>query len=93
MLEETQKGDLEITPWLAWFLECLDRAFDGAEAVLAGVFRKAHFWEKYRGASFNARQRDILNRLLDGFEGKLTSSKYAKIEKCSADTALRDITS
>ena len=91
MLEETQKGGLEITPWLAWFLECLDRAFDGAEAVLAGVFRKAHFWEKYRGASFNARQRDILNRLLDGFEGKLTSSKYAKIEKCSADTALRDI--
>ena len=92
MLEETQKGDLEITPWLTWFLECLDRAFDGAEAVLANVFRKAQFWEKHRSAQINDRQRDMLNRLLDGFEGTLTSSKYAKIEKCSPDTALRDIT-
>lgn len=92
MLEATQKGDLEITPWLAWFLGCLDRAFDGAEAGLALVFRKARFWERHRGVAFNDRQREMLNRLLDGFEGKLTSSKYAKIRKCSPDTALRDIT-
>jgi Fic family protein len=91
MLETTQKGDLNITPWLEWFLACLDRAFDGAERVLASVFRKAEFWKKHASATLNERQRDILNRLLNGFEGKLTSSKWAKIEKCSADTALRDI--
>lgn len=85
------KGDLDVTSWLEWFLACLDRAFDGAEAVLANVFHKAEFWKNYAQAPLNRRQRDILNRLLDGFEGKLTSSKYAKIEKCSADTALRDI--
>jgi len=91
ILEATQKGDLDITPWLTWFLDCLDRAFDGADDILAHVFAKARFWEKHAGAAFNERQRDILNRLLGGFEGKLTSSKYAKIEKCSQDTALRDI--
>ncbi len=91
-LEATQKGDLDITPWLDWFLGCLDRAFDGADTILANVFLKARFWEKHVQASFNPRQRDMLNRLLDGFEGKLTSSKWAKIEKCSPDTALRDIT-
>ena len=90
-LEATQKNDLDITSWLDWFLGCLSRAFDGAEAVLANVFLKARFWEKHVQASFNPRQRDMLNRLLDGFEGKLTSSKWAKIEKCSPDTALRDI--
>jgi Fic family protein len=90
-LEATQKGDLDITRWLNWFLGCLDRAFDGAENVLTGVLRKARFWEKHAGAAFNDRQRDMLNRLLDGFEGKLTSSKWAKLEKCSQDTALRDI--
>jgi Fic family protein len=90
-LEATQKGDLDITPWLDWFLGCLDRAFDGAEAVLANVFEKARFWEKHARAPFNPRQSAMLNRLLDGFEGKLTSSKWAKIEKCSSDTALRDI--
>ena len=91
MLEATQKGDLDITRWLEWFLACLDRAFDGAEAILSSVFRKAEFWRVNAATSLNDRQRDILNRLLDGFEGKLTSSKWAKIEKCSADTALRDI--
>jgi Fic family protein len=91
MLETTQKGDLDITRWLEWFLACLDRAFDGAEAILSSVFRKAEFWRVNAATSLNDRQRDILNRLLDGFEGKLTSSKWAKIEKCSADTALRDI--
>lgn len=92
ILERTQKGDLDITEWLTWFLACLSRAFDGAEAILAGVLKKARFWEKYAAAQLNDRQRDMLNRLLDGIEGKLTSSKWAKIEKCSPDTALRDIT-
>jgi Fic family protein len=92
ILEETQKSDLDITAWLTWFLSCLGRAFDGAEGILAGVLRKARFWERHGKAVINARQRDMLNRLLDGFECKLTSSKYARIEKCSPDTALRDIT-
>ncbi|WP_298722179.1 Fic family protein [uncultured Ferrovibrio sp.] len=92
ILERTQKGDLDITEWLGWFLACLSRAFEGAEVILAGVLKKARFWETHAGDSLNPRQRDMLNRLLDGFEGKLTSSKWAKIEKCSPDTALRDIT-
>jgi Fic family protein len=91
MLEATQKGALDITPWLEWFLACLDRAFDGAESTLADVRRKAEFWNKHAAIQLNDRQRDILNRLLDGFKGKLTSSKYAMIEKISPDTALRDI--
>ena len=90
-LEATQKGDLDITAWITWFLACLSRAFDGAERILADVFRKARFWEEHAGDALNDRQRDMLNRLLDGFEGKLTSSKWATIEKCSPDTALRDI--
>jgi Fic family protein len=92
VLEMTQKGDLGITPWLEWFLACLDHAFDGAESILAAVLKKARFWEKHAGAAFNDRQRNMLNRLLDGFEGKLTSSRWAAIGKCSPDTALRDIT-
>nr|WP_202802419.1 Fic family protein [Oceanibaculum indicum] len=92
ILESTQKGDLDITAWLTWFLACLSRAFDGAEDILSGVLRKARFWEKHAGDSLNERQRVMLNRLLEGFEGKLTSSKWAKIGKCSPDTALRDIT-
>jgi Fic family protein len=76
---------------LEWFLSCLNRALDGAESILADVLRKAEFWRTHAGTAFNDRQRDILNRLLDGFEGKLTSSKYAIIEKTSPDTALRDI--
>ena len=91
MLESTQKGDLDITRWLTWFVDCLDRAIDGAEAIFASVLRKARFWEAHAGAAINERQRAMLNRLLNGFEGKLTSSKWAKISKCSQDTALRDI--
>jgi Fic family protein len=91
MLEATQKGGLDITQWLEWFLGCLDRAFDGAEKTLAAVFQKADFWQKHAAAKTNERQRDMLNRLLDGLEGKLTSSKWALLEKCSPDTALRDI--
>jgi Fic family protein len=91
IIEKTQKSDLDITPWLQWFLGCLDRAFDGAESTLAAIFRKSEFWKKHAASKINERQRDILNRLLDGFDGKLTSTKWAVIEKCSPDTALRDI--
>lgn len=90
-LEGTQNGDLDISAWLEWFLNCLDRAFDGAEAILTSVLRKARFWEAHRDKPLSARQRLLINRLLDGFEGKLTSSKWAKIAKCSQDSALRDI--
>ncbi|WP_292533471.1 Fic family protein, partial [Methylocystis sp.] len=91
ILEATQKGDLDITPWLEWFLDCLNRAFDAAETILASVLRKARFWDARAGERLNDRQRIIINRLLNGFEGKLTSSKWAKLAKCSQDTALRDI--
>jgi Fic family protein len=91
MLESTQKDGMDVTPWLTWFLACLGRAFEGAEATLASVMAKARFWERHRDAPFNERQRAIVNRLLNGFEGKLTSSKWALLAKCSQDTALRDI--
>jgi Fic family protein len=91
MLETTQKGDLNITAWLQWFLSCLDRAFAQASSMLANVLAKSRFWQTHTGATFNARQCDMINRLLEGFEGKLTSTKWAKIEKCSQDTAHRDI--
>jgi Fic family protein len=91
MLEKTQKGTLGVTPWMEWFLTCLGRAFEGTEVTLGAVLRKARFWEKHARAPVNDRQRDIVNRLLDGFEGKLTTTKWAQIEKCSHDTALRDI--
>jgi len=91
ILERTQKGDLDITRWLEWFLACLDRAFDGADDTLATVLRKARFWQARYGEPFNDRQLKVLNRLLDGFEGKLTSSKWATIAKTSQDTASRDI--
>jgi Fic family protein len=91
ILERTQKGGVDVTRWVTWFLGCLDRAFGGAEATLGSVLRKAHFWEEHAGESLNVRQRKVLNRLLDGFEGKLTSSKWAKLTGCSQDTAHRDI--
>jgi hypothetical protein len=91
ILERTQRETLDITDWLQWFIGCLDRALDATETTLAAVLRKARFWEKYRGATMTARQLLILNILLDGFEGKLTSSKWAKLTKCSQDTAYRDI--
>lgn len=93
MLEATQKQDNgDVTPWLLWFLNCLDQAIIGAETTLAAILKKAKFWEEHSAAKFNERQRDMINRLLNGFEGKLNTSKWAKIEKCSTDTALRDIT-
>ena len=73
------------------FLECLSRAFDRAETILATVLNKARFWDRFTKVEFNERQREIVNRLLNGFEGKLTSSKWAKLAQCSQDTALRDI--
>jgi Fic family protein len=91
MLERTQKGTMDITPWMEWFLACLDRAIAGSQTTLAGVLHKARFWERAAAVSLNERQRLVLNRLLDGFEGNLTTSKWAKIAKCSQDTALRDI--
>jgi Fic family protein len=91
ILERTQKGTMDVTPWMQWLLGCLDRAFGGSEATLVTILRKARFWEAHAGESFNERQRKIVNRLLDGLEGKLTSSKWAKLVKCSQDTASRDI--
>jgi Fic family protein len=91
ILEATQKGGLDITRWLEWFLDCLGRAFERAETILATVLNKARFWERFDKVEFNERQREIVNRMLNGFEGKLTTSKWAKIAKCSQDTALRDI--
>ena len=92
ILEATQKGDLDINAWLEWFLGCLDRAIEGAESTLSSVLYKARFWEAIKEQPLNTRQRSIINRLLDGFEGKLTSSKWAALTKSSPDTALRDIT-
>jgi Fic family protein len=91
VLEATQKSDLDVTPWLEWFLNCLDGAIEGAEQTLASIVKKALFWETFKDRPLNERQRNIINRLLDGFEGKMTSSKWAKLTKSSADTALRDI--
>jgi Fic family protein len=91
ILERTQKGTMDITPWMGWFLGCLGRAIDNAQSALGSVLAKARFWERARNVALNDRQRLVLNRLLDGFEGKLTTSKYAKLARCSQDTALRDI--
>ena len=92
LLERTQKGSLDVTVWLEWFLGCLHRAIQGADVTLSAVLIKARFWQHWSDTPMNERQIKLLNRLLDGFDGKLTSSKWAKIAKCSPDTALRDIT-
>jgi Fic family protein len=92
ILERTQKGSLDVTAWLAWFLGTLGRAIVSAQDTLDGVLAKARFWQRWAGTPLNERQVKLLNRLLDGFEGKLTSSRWASIGKCSPDTALRDIT-
>jgi len=91
ILERTQKGTLDATPWMEWFLACLGRAIDGAQTTLASVLHKARFWQAVRDVPMNDRQRLVLNRVLDGFEGTLTTSKWATMTKCSPDTALRDI--
>ncbi|PTB18114.1 DUF4172 domain-containing protein [Trinickia symbiotica] len=91
ILERTQKGALDVTEWLSWFLATVHRAVDEAHHVLDSVLAKARFWQRFAGTPMNERQIKLLNRLLDGFDGKLTSSKLASIAKCSPDTALRDI--
>lgn len=91
MLEQTQKGDLDITEYLSWFLDALDRALDKVDASLEQIFAKARFWETLKSVSLNPRQKLMLNKLIDGFEGNLTSSKWSQIAKCSQDTAQRDI--
>ncbi len=91
LLETTQRGNLDMTPWMSWFLDCLGRAFENAASVSGAVLAKAQFWERHREAELNARQRLMVNKLLDGFDGKLTSGKWAKIAKTLTDTALRDI--
>lgn len=93
ILERTQKGTMDITPWMQWFLGCLGRAIDGAQETLGAVMDKARFWDRIKDTPLNDRQRLVINRLLDGFHGKLTSSKYAILAKCSQDTAHRDILS
>ncbi len=90
-LEWTQKGKLDVTRWQNWFLTCLLGAIEEAHETLAAVLGKAHFWERFAKEPLNERQVKMLNRLLDGFKGKLTTSKWAKITKCSQDTAYRDI--
>jgi Fic family protein len=91
ILEKTQKGDLDITEWIRWFLQCLINALKSTDSILKQVLFKAEFWNKHSKTIINERQRKLINRLLDGFDGKLTSSKWAKIAKCSKDTAIRDI--
>lgn len=91
MLESTQRGTLDVTAWLDWFLGVLLRAVQQAQLTLDSVLSKARFWQQVAGIPLNERQVKLLNRLLDGFEGKLTSGKWAAIAKCSSDTALRDI--
>ena len=91
ILEKTQKGDLDITAWLLWFLHCLESALNSSEETLQKVITKHQFWVKNTSIIQNERQKLMLNKLLDRFEGKLTSSKWAKITKSSTDTALRDI--
>jgi Fic family protein len=93
-LERSQRGGIDITSWLEWFLGCLGRAIAGAEDGLASVLRKEKIWKRINNddrSPINERQRKVINRLLDGFDGKLSTSKYAKLAKCSGDTALRDI--
>lgn len=90
-LEHTQRGTMDVTEWMAWFLGCLLRAIEVSQSTLDKVLAKGRFWEAVRDLAINARQRLVLNRLLDGFEGKMTTSKWAKLAKCSQDTAARDI--
>jgi len=91
VLERTQKGNIDVTEWMEWFLSCLHRAINSAQEVVASVSRKARFWERAATMPLNERQIKLLNRMLDGFEGKMTSSKWAKIADCSQDSASRDI--
>ncbi len=90
-LERTQKGDVDVTEWILWFLECFSHALDGAETITASVLKKADFWQRHAGEEFIDRQREMLNRYLEGFQGKLTAKKWATLTKVSPATAQRDI--
>ncbi|WP_223256132.1 Fic family protein [Flavobacterium laiguense] len=92
ILERTQKGELDITEWIIWFLECLKNSILYSSIIVDKVVKKHHFWVKNAGLISNERQQKILNKLMDNFEGNLNTSKWAKIAKTSPDTALRDIT-
>jgi Fic family protein len=91
ILEQTQRGTMDVTAWMEWFLGCLTRAIEGAQAALSGAIEKARYWEKLRDVPMNERQRLVTNRLIEGLEGRLTTSKWAALTKSSNDTALRDI--
>ncbi len=91
VLEATQRGGLDISRWLEWFLKCLNRAIEKADEDLAAVLNKAKLWQRVNMKPVNERQQTVINRMLNGFEGFLTTSKYARLAKCSSDTALRDI--
>lgn len=91
VLERTQHGNGDITEWLLWFLHCFEKALNTTENTLSSVLRKADFWERNRNMPFNERQRKLINMQFDGFFGKLSTGKWAKIAKCSTDTALNDI--
>ena len=82
---------MDLTEWINWFLNCLINALNQTDSLLVRVLFNAEFWRKHSGTTINERQKKLLNKLLDGFDGKLTSSKWAKIAKCSKDTAIRDI--
>ncbi|MBN2236704.1 MAG: DUF4172 domain-containing protein, partial [Bacteroidales bacterium] len=88
---KTQKGNSDITEWILWFLQCLINAIDSTDETLSKILHKAEFWKIHSTTILNNRQQKIMNRLLDGFDGKLTTSKWGKINECSQDTALRDI--
>jgi Fic family protein len=90
-LERTRKSNLNVTRWQEWFLGCLVRAVEGSQETLGSVLQKSRLWERFAQEPLNERQIRVLNRLLDGFDGKLTTSKWAKLAKCSQDTAYRDI--
>jgi Fic family protein len=91
ILEETKKGNLEITEWIKWFLKGLINSLKSTDFLLIRVLCKVDCWAKHPELAINERQKKLLNKLLDGFDGKLTSSKWAKMTKCSEDTAIRDI--
>lgn len=91
VLELTQQNDADITEWLVWYLNCLKHALENSENSIAKILNKTHFWDRIKDVPINERQRLMINKLLEGFDGKLKSSKWAKITKCSEDTALRDI--
>ena len=92
ILERTQKGTMDITPWMHWFISCLGRALESARDTLASTIAKTEYWDSIAEIQLNQRQHKVLKRLVNGFEGNLTSTKWAKMTKCSQDTALRDIT-